>query len=64
MSENNTNILALDCETVGVWQKGEYTTNRRSGEFNILARVSIVNQKGDCIYDKFVKPMQEVKEYR
>ena len=64
MSENNTDILALDCETVGVEKGGKFTTVRRSNEFNNLARVSIVNQKGDCIYDKYVKPTQEVKEYR
>ena len=64
MSENNTGILALDCETVGVEKWGKFTTIRRSNEFNNLARVSIVNQKGDCIYDRYVKPTQEVKEYR
>ena len=68
MSENNTNILALDCETVGVEKRGKFTTirhrNGRTKEFDNLARVSIVNQKGDCIYDEYVKPTQEVKEYR
>jgi len=64
MSENNTGILALDCETVGVEKWGKFTTIRRSNEFNNLARVSIVDQKGDCIYDRYVKPTQEVKEYR
>ena len=64
MSKNNTEILALDCETVGVAKGGKFTTHRRRNEFNNLARVSIVNQEGDCIYDKYVKPTQEVKEYR
>ena len=64
MSENDTGILALDCETVGVEKWGKFTTIRRSNEFNNLARVSIVNQEGDCIYDRYVKPTQEVKEYR
>ncbi|KAJ0169588.1 hypothetical protein K1T71_014773 [Dendrolimus kikuchii] len=31
---------------------------------HMLARVSIVNKFGDCIYDKFVKPREEVKDYR
>ena len=68
MSENNTDILALDCETVGVKKKGNFTTVRpspgRSNEFNHLARVSIVNQDGDCIFDKYVKPTEKVKYYR
>ena len=68
MSVNNTDILALDCETVGVKKKGNFTTVRRSrgrsNEFNHLARVSIVNQDGDCIFDKYVKPTEKVKYYR
>ena len=64
MSENNTDILALDCESVGVEKEGKFTTSRLSNEFNHLARVSIVNQKGDCIYDKHVKPTEKVKHYR
>ena len=68
MSENNTDILALDCETIGVEKRGKFTTVRysrgRNKEFDNLARVSIVNQKGDCIYDKYVKPTQNVIDYR
>lgn len=34
------------------------------GEDSIVARVSIVNQFGKCIYDKYVKPTEEVTDYR
>lgn len=34
------------------------------GSENMLARVSIVNQYGEPIYDKFVKPKEEVIDYR
>lgn len=31
---------------------------------NMLARVSIVNQLGECLYDKYVKPTEPVIDYR
>ena len=34
------------------------------GEESILARISLVNHFGHCIYDKFVKPGQKVTDYR
>ena len=34
------------------------------GEDSILARVSLVNQFGKCIYDKYVKPTEKVTDYR
>lgn len=34
------------------------------GNESALARVSIVNQFGVCIYDKFVAPGDEVTDYR
>ena len=34
------------------------------GSESALARVSIVNQFGDCVYDKFVAPGDEVTDYR
>jgi len=34
------------------------------GQGNMLARVSIVNSKGETIYDKFVKPTNIVTDYR
>lgn len=45
----------MDCEMVGVGP---------SGEDSIVARVSIVNLFGKCIYDKYVKPTEEVTDYR
>lgn len=50
-----TKFLAMDCEMVGVGS---------DGRDHMLARVSIVNKFGDCIYDKFVKAREEVKDYR
>ncbi|NXH75565.1 REXO4 exonuclease, partial [Hydrobates tethys] len=54
-SEGLTHAVAMDCEMVGVGPKGEDS---------IVARVSIVNQFGKCIYDKYVKPTEEVTDYR
>ncbi|XP_011504130.1 PREDICTED: RNA exonuclease 4-like, partial [Ceratosolen solmsi marchali] len=34
------------------------------GKESMIARVSIVNDCGVCIYDKYVKPMVTVKNYR
>jgi RNA exonuclease 4 len=31
---------------------------------NMLARVSIVNQLGQCLYDKYVKPTEPIVDYR
>ncbi|NXU34298.1 REXO4 exonuclease, partial [Drymodes brunneopygia] len=50
-----TRAVALDCEMVGVGPKGEDS---------IVARVSIVNQFGKCVYDKYVKPTEKVTDYR
>jgi len=50
-----TRVVAIDCEMVGVG--GD---DRES----VLARVSIVNQHGFCLYDTFVKPTLPVTEYR
>ncbi|NXJ87890.1 REXO4 exonuclease, partial [Corythaixoides concolor] len=53
--EGLTRAVAMDCEMVGVGPKGEDS---------IVARVSLVNQFGKCIYDKYVKPTEEVTDYR
>ncbi|NWU65061.1 REXO4 exonuclease, partial [Pterocles burchelli] len=53
--EGLTRAVAMDCEMVGVGPKGEDS---------IVARVSIVNQFGKCIYNKYVKPTEEVTDYR
>ena len=50
-----TNAVSMDCEMVGV---GE------TGVDSILARISIVNLFGKCIFDKYVKPSEEVTDYR
>lgn len=48
-------ILALDCEMVGVGNKGN---------INALARISIVNFYGTIILDTFVAPDRPVTDYR
>ena len=48
-------MLSMDCEMVGT---GLY------GYKSILARVSIVDYNGECIFDTFVKPFLEVTDYR
>ncbi|XP_068105335.1 RNA exonuclease 4 [Hyperolius riggenbachi] len=53
--EGLTRTVAMDCEMVGVGL---------DGEDSIVARVSIVNQFGKCVYDKFVKPTERVTDYR
>ncbi|XP_046650930.1 RNA exonuclease 4-like [Daphnia pulicaria] len=50
-----TKVLALDCEMVGIGSDGKESA---------LARVSIVNQHGVCVYDKFVAPGEEVTDFR
>lgn len=50
-----TKALAMDCEMVGVG---------KDGAESVLARVSIVNQHGHCIYDKFVKPREKITDFR
>ena len=46
-----TKILGLDCEMVGAGSKGQRS---------ILARVSIVDQFGQVLYDKFVTTKHKV----
>ncbi|BFZ10761.1 hypothetical protein BsWGS_13800 [Bradybaena similaris] len=50
-----TNCVAMDCEMVGVGPQGQDS---------ILARVSIVNHFGVCLYDKFVQPREKVTDFR
>ncbi|XP_048009507.1 interferon-stimulated 20 kDa exonuclease-like 2 [Megalobrama amblycephala] len=47
--------VALDCEMVGTGPKGICSE---------LARCSIVNYDGDVLYDKFIKPINPVTDYR
>lgn len=50
-----TAVMAIDCEMVGVG---------RGGKRSMLARCSIVNFRGQVLYDKYVKPMEAVTDYR
>lgn len=34
------------------------------GKDNMLARISIVNMEGRCIYDKYVIPRENITDYR
>ena len=45
----------MDCEMVGTGP---------NGESSIIARVSIVNAYGVCLYDEFVKPKEKVTDFR
>ncbi|KZC12908.1 RNA exonuclease 4 [Dufourea novaeangliae] len=49
-----TKHVAMDCEMVGIGD----------GTESMIARVSIVNRHGYCIYDKYVKPREPVQDYR
>ncbi|XP_078048027.1 RNA exonuclease 4 [Augochlora pura] len=49
-----TKHLAMDCEMVGIGD----------GTESMIGRVSIVNSHGCCIYDKYVKPREQVLDYR
>ena len=48
------NIIALDCEMVGVGKSRK----------NSLARCSIVDYFGNVLYDQYVKPRKKVTDYR
>jgi hypothetical protein len=50
-----TKILAIDCEYVGTGIDGKTDS---------LARVSIVNADGKCVYDKYVAQTEPVTDYR
>lgn len=50
-----SSVIALDCEMVGIGP---------NGKDHMLARVSIVNERGEIIMDKYVKPTKPVVDYR
>lgn len=50
-----TDLVALDCEMVGVGVDGKKS---------ILARVSVVNEDGNVVLDTFVSPTEYVVDYR
>ncbi|KDR17651.1 RNA exonuclease 4 [Zootermopsis nevadensis] len=54
LSKEKTKVIALDCEMVGI----------DTGKDNMLARVSLVNKYGNCIYDKYVLPSEPIVDYR
>ncbi|KAH3876611.1 hypothetical protein DPMN_000458, partial [Dreissena polymorpha] len=49
-----TKAVGMDCEMVGVGD----------GTDSMLARVSIVNQYGEPVYDAYVRPKEKVVDYR
>ncbi|XP_070614609.1 LOW QUALITY PROTEIN: RNA exonuclease 4 [Erythrolamprus reginae] len=53
--EGLTKAVAIDCEMVGIGP---------TGEDSMLARISVVNVFGKCVYDKYVKPTESVTDYR
>ncbi|XP_054850071.1 RNA exonuclease 4-like [Eublepharis macularius] len=53
--EGLTRAVAMDCEMVGMGP---------NGEDSIVARVSLVNQFGKCVCDKYVKAAEKVMDYR
>ena len=52
---NNACIVAMDCEMVGVGL---------SGKTSVLARCSIVDYEGNVLYDKHVRPVEKVTDFR
>uniref|UniRef100_K3WDF0 RNA exonuclease 4 n=1 Tax=Globisporangium ultimum (strain ATCC 200006 / CBS 805.95 / DAOM BR144) TaxID=431595 RepID=K3WDF0_GLOUD len=52
---DNAQILAMDCEMVGVGL---------SGKTSVLARCSIVDYDGNVVYDKHVRPVEKVTDFR
>lgn len=52
---DNAKIVAMDCEMVGVGL---------SGKTSVLARCSIVDYDGNVLYDKHVRPVEKVTDFR
>ncbi|DBA05275.1 TPA: hypothetical protein N0F65_007437 [Lagenidium giganteum] len=52
---DNDSIVAMDCEMVGVGM---------SGKTSVLARCSIVDYDGNVLYDKHVRPVEKVTDFR
>jgi len=55
LKKSKKRVLAIDCEFVGAGPEGKES---------VLARVSIVNEQGDAVYDKYVLPTSKVTDYR
>ncbi|TDH71093.1 hypothetical protein CCR75_005734 [Bremia lactucae] len=52
---DNSMIVAMDCEMVGVGL---------SGKTSVLARCSLVNYHGAVLYDQYVRPVEKVTDFR
>ncbi|KAH7463948.1 Interferon-stimulated 20 kDa exonuclease-like 2 [Phytophthora ramorum] len=52
---DNSVIVGMDCEMVGVGL---------SGKTSVLARCSIVDYEGNVLYDKHVRPVEKVTDFR
>lgn len=52
---DNSLIVGMDCEMVGVGL---------SGKTSVLARCSIVDYDGNVLYDKHVRPVEKVTDFR
>ena len=50
-----TDIVAMDCEMVGVGATGDKSA---------LARCSIVNFNNEVVYDHFVRPPEKIRDFR
>lgn len=50
-----TDVVAMDCEMVGVSSQGNKSA---------LGRVTLVNKWGNVIYDEFVRPVERVVDFR
>ncbi|XP_008798200.1 RNA exonuclease 4 [Phoenix dactylifera] len=50
-----TNVLAMDCEMVGVSSQGSK---------NALGRVTLVNSWGNVVYDEYVRPVEHIVDFR
>ena len=48
-------VVGFDCEMVGVGEEGETSA---------LARATVLNQEGRTLLDRYVRPQQEVTDYR
>lgn len=51
-----TDALAIDCEMVEAYNE------RRNAYVDMVARVSLVNYDGKCLYDTYVKPEKPVSK--
>ncbi|KAL6529692.1 hypothetical protein OROGR_015315 [Orobanche gracilis] len=50
-----TDVVAMDCEMVGVTS---------SGNKSALGRVTLVNKWGNVVYDEYVRPLEYVVDFR